>query len=259
LDLSVLNRVYILFSLHRWFGAMTSFLEMTVEELTRKIKAIQDLGWIRTARRGPTGVGHTLEGLLGYSENNISIPDWGVFEIKATRKNQKNLITLFSKAPTRANGITPKSLVSNHGYWDEKKDRQALYVTIDACKRNNQGWILTIDTNEEKIEINHEGTVVASQDLKKLRELVAAKVTNLALILADSKVEGRDEFFHYNEAWLLANAELETLVNLIKNGFIVFDWRMHLKSSGQVRDHGPGYRVREDFLQKLYSRKKKLI
>ncbi len=45
---------------------MTSVLEMTVEELKRKIEKLRDLGWVRSYRKGNTGVGHTMEGLLGY-------------------------------------------------------------------------------------------------------------------------------------------------------------------------------------------------
>ncbi|MBD3407104.1 MAG: hypothetical protein GF411_13380 [Candidatus Lokiarchaeota archaeon] len=238
---------------------LTSVIEMTTKELARKIEAIKALGFVRSARKGPTGIGHTFEGLMGYSENNISVPDWGVVELKTTRKNSDNLITLFSKVPKRRKGLTPKLLVEKYGYWDERKQRQALYTSINGTKPNSLGWILKIDEKENTLKIFHNGTEVAYQPLKELESIIDRKVNNLALVLADTKTKGKDEFFHYNEAWLLANPESENLIGLIRGGYLIFDWRMHIKSTGRARDHGPGYRIKESSLPKLYSEKVKLV
>ena len=43
------------------------------------------MGFVKTMRRGPTGVGYTLEALLGIGENNISSPDIEDIEVKAHR------------------------------------------------------------------------------------------------------------------------------------------------------------------------------
>lgn len=238
---------------------MTSVLEMTVEELRRKLSNIKEVGWIRSARRGPTGVGHTLEGLLGYAENNISLPDWGTFEVKTTRKDQSNLVTLFSKVPKRVPGITPRSLVEEHGYWDGEKGRQALYVTVTATEVNTQGWIMCLNSMENRIEFFHNGDMVAYQDLVELQDIVSKKVSNLVLILAERKTEGGTEFFRYDEAYLLADADAENFGQLILDGYIVFDWRMHIKSSGRVRDHGPGYRILEKSMVHLYNHREQLV
>ncbi|TXT55910.1 MAG: hypothetical protein BAJATHORv1_30293 [Candidatus Thorarchaeota archaeon] len=238
---------------------MTSVIEMTIQELERKLQAIKELGFVRSTRRGPTGIGHTFEGLMGYSENNIAIPDWGLVELKTTRKKSDNLITLFSKAPKRVEGITPKYLVEKHGYWDETKSRPALYTTISGTEPNNLGWILKINDNQNELEIIHNGTKVAFQSLNELESIIEKKISNLALVLADSIKKDRDEFFHYNEAWLLAEPDSKNLVKVIREGHLLFDWRMHIKPSGVTRDHGPGYRIKEASLPHLFSKRKRLI
>lgn len=40
----------------------------TLEDFIREYRKIKEMGWIRTHRAGPTGVGKTLEDLLGIEE-----------------------------------------------------------------------------------------------------------------------------------------------------------------------------------------------
>lgn len=49
----------------------------TLEDFIREYRKIKEMGWIRTHRAGPTGVGKTLEDLLGIEENNHDAPDFG--------------------------------------------------------------------------------------------------------------------------------------------------------------------------------------
>ena len=238
---------------------MTGVLEMTVEELKRKIEKLRDLGWVRSYRRGNTGVGHTMEGLLGYGENNVALPDWGLLEIKTTRRDSSTPITLFSKSPKLVPGLSKKVFVEKHGYWDDKRQRQALYTTLNAISENSLGWKMVVDRGANTILFKHHREIVASQDPQSLKEKMAEKVSNLVLIIADRKREGKDEYFQYNEAYLLAGAEHERLLDIIEAGDLTFDWRMHLKESGTVRDHGPGYRMLESKLPNLYSHKERLV
>jgi len=59
----------------------------------------KNMGWIKTHRSGPTGIGKTLEDLLGIPENNLSEPDFGLYELKAARLNSNAMLTAFSLAP----------------------------------------------------------------------------------------------------------------------------------------------------------------
>lgn len=44
----------------------------TLDDFIREYRKICDMGWIPTHRAGPTGIGKTLEDLLGIPENNIA-------------------------------------------------------------------------------------------------------------------------------------------------------------------------------------------
>ena len=70
---------------------------MTLKEIQKKLSALKEKGYVPTRRRGPTGIGHTLEQELNLDETNIAIPDiGGRVELKANRRDASSLITLFT-------------------------------------------------------------------------------------------------------------------------------------------------------------------
>lgn len=69
------------------------------EKFVEKLIAIKNIGWIKTHRCGRTGIGKTLEDLLGIKENNIQSPDYGEYELKSARKNSNSMLILITKSP----------------------------------------------------------------------------------------------------------------------------------------------------------------
>jgi len=75
---------------------------MEYPEFQRKIAQIKEMGYVQSHRKGDTGIGKTLEDLLGITENNIAGPDFAIYELKAGRKESVSMLTLFTKAPLPA-------------------------------------------------------------------------------------------------------------------------------------------------------------
>jgi len=48
---------------------------MSYQELIEKLKELKRRGFVRTHRRGDTGIGKTLEDVLGIQENNVPGPN----------------------------------------------------------------------------------------------------------------------------------------------------------------------------------------
>ena len=48
---------------------------MTIDEFQILFNKIKSMGFIKSSRKGPTGIGHTLETHLGLAENNYANPD----------------------------------------------------------------------------------------------------------------------------------------------------------------------------------------
>lgn len=115
--------------------------DMTLEEFKNKFTEIKDRGFIPTTRRGPTGVGHTLETHLGIFENNIAHPDIEGAELKAHRIKGNNLITLFT-FNNKVWKMPPLEAVKKYGSVD-KYGRQGLYYTM-SLKPNSVGLFLNV-------------------------------------------------------------------------------------------------------------------
>lgn len=73
---------------------------VTLEDFIREFTQIKGMGWIQTHRSGPTGIGKTLEDLLGIPENNLDQPDFGDYELKSCRIDSPSMLTMFTRAPS---------------------------------------------------------------------------------------------------------------------------------------------------------------
>lgn len=92
---------------------------MILKEFRNRLTAIEKLGYVKSKRRSNTGIGYTLETLLGIKENNIKLPDLGKIELKAKRKNVPTLVTMF----TFNSGvwkIHQKDVIKKYGYKDKR-------------------------------------------------------------------------------------------------------------------------------------------
>ncbi len=98
---------------------------MTLEEVRKKLSEIKEMGYVRTLRKGPTGIGHTLEKLLGIKENNISTPDLGKIELKAQRENHTGMTTLIT-FNRKAWKMKPLEAIRKYG--SKEQEWQAWFI-----------------------------------------------------------------------------------------------------------------------------------
>ena len=124
------------------------------DELLSGIKDLKKQGFVETKRRGDTGIGKTLEDLLGIEENNFAGPDGKDTELKSARKDSPSMLTLFTKAPL-PRGINSK-LRYEYGYPDENfPDKPVLRTTIDSKGFNTikgkKGFMVV--SKEDRIEL----------------------------------------------------------------------------------------------------------
>jgi len=99
------------------------------DELVRKLEEIKRRGYIKTHRTGATGIGKTLEDLLGIKENNVPGPNAVMLELKSARKGRKNMITLITKSPLPRGANT--LLLQRFGYpVSSSSSRRVLHKTL---------------------------------------------------------------------------------------------------------------------------------
>jgi len=57
-------------------------MRLTTADFAEKFRKIREMGYVPSLRNGPTGIGFTLETLLGIDENNDALPDIEGAELK---------------------------------------------------------------------------------------------------------------------------------------------------------------------------------
>jgi hypothetical protein len=233
---------------------------MNLKTLKKKLKGIEKQGFIKTHRTGDTGIGKTLEDLLGIRENNIPLHDISnVAELKAYRKSAKSMLTLFTLEPLPKGGDRDRFLLDNFGY--SKRDNQRskeLHSTLSCKRYNNQELRLLVE--KDKIRVQGKGRRLNIYwDMKSIENKFRDKLPALVYVLADTKVVSGVEYFHFNEAYLLSGLDFKSFKRLVKKDEIVVDFRMYYRPNGSVRNHGTGFRVKINKLYHAFRIKKKLI
>lgn len=239
---------------------MKDILEL---DLKKVLLEISKRGFIKTLRKGDTGIGFTLETEMGIKENNIDHCDFiyngKSVELKAQRKDTGSNITLLTKEP-KWFPLKSKEIIQKYGYKD-KKARPGLKVTLKLNEFNKQGLTLQVDENEKRLNVvhNNDGVICyfpVAELMGKLRKKLAE---NLLIVLAEKKREKGEEYFHYTEAYLLSELSEDKFKQLLEEGKIVFEFRMHSKPSGATRSHGSGFRLNERFIHELYAEKEVIL
>lgn len=229
---------------------------MNLNEFIEKIKDLKERGFIKTKRKGDTGVGHTLEREIGLTENNISGPDLENIELKAQRRGSTSKITLFT-LDKKAWKIKQKDLILKYGYID-CKGRRSLYCTV-SNNPNPQGFYTTVKGDKFCL-LHTTGKLIAEWKIEDLVASLSKKIPNLILVIADCKLasDGK-EMFWYKEAYYLKGVDENKFIEYLKNSLITIDLRMHLKSGNRVRNHGTAFRIEEKYLADLFSSKINLL
>lgn len=225
------------------------------EKLKDQLSEIHQRGYIVSLRGGPTGIGKTLETLLGVKENNLKSPDLGNIELKCKRIKSTSRVTMFT-SDKGVWKIEQKELIKQYGKENEK-GRWGLYTTAKN-QPNNRGFFVKVDQDAIRV-CNIDGHIAVEWQLEDLIEYLNEKLLNVLLVHAESYKSGGQEEFWYKEAYLLTGLILERFFELIEDGAIVIDLRMHIKESGSVRNHGTGFRLHRRYWDSCYNNTERLL
>ena len=231
------------------------------DELIQKLKQAKETGYIKTHRTGDTGVGKTLEDLLGIVENNIPGPNSAMIELKSERSSTSSMITLLTRAPLppKANAV----LLERFGYasarGNKKKD---LHTTVNAKEFNTlkgkQGF--KIDILKDRVNlITASNEIVGYWDKETLRNAFERKFPKLLYVRAETKGKGANEEFWFNEAWLLSGFDFKNFARLLQEKIILVDIRIGQYPNGKPHDHGTGFRTFRNKLDLCFAHREKIM
>ncbi len=263
----------------------------TKEELILKLMKIIDSGWHKSIKktldfRNDGAVGNTLEYLLGIKENNLPIPNAREWELKGQRKNSKSLITLKHIEPSpRAANIVAKLLLPYYG-WEHPlagirypKTELSFRSTTSANRFTNRGFSIKVDRVNNKISFIFDASKADINDpniatwlksvslriglkplnpepywgFEDLRYAIGEKIKNCFYVIANSKIENNQEFFKYEELYLLSDFSFYKFIECVERGYILIDF-----DARTGHNHGTKFRIQQNHWTYLYATVKRI-
>jgi len=228
----------------------------TLTEIKKKLANTKKIGWIPSNRIHDTGIGKTLEDLLGLQENNIALPDFGKMELKSQRKNTSSMMTLFTKKPE---GITNAEIRQKYGYPDKNFPNVKCFRQTLNKGKNAKGFCFQVKDKEGKVYLKKGNKGIGYYEISFIKEKAMQKIGNgLIMVLAENKKENGKEFFKFSEAYLLKDIDIDKLIEYSK-----YDIRLGVSGSGKLigkpHDHGSAFRIFKRDLLKLFRTNKKIL
>ena len=235
--------------------------------LVSKFTEIKDRGFIKTIRKGSTGVGATFEWLIGKQEDIFPIPDFYEIEIKTKRKNSTSHINLFNATPDSNIILGVERIVNLYGYPDSTvKNMKILNNDAYGSHYNlvslRYRFKLFVDYTKKRVYLcvyNYYFRLIDNKTywtFALLKEKLERKMQYLAIIIADNIFLEGAEYFHYKRLEFMKLKSFEIFLSLIEYGIIrvTFKVGVHkdLKYFGKRYHHGVTFNIRYEDMNLLY-------
>lgn len=226
-------------------------------ELLSKLRKIAARGPIPTCVNADTGVGRTLETLLGIPMNSKKSPDYKGIELKASRKKIKgkeNRVNLFAQVPNWHLSTLKSSRAIAERYGYDCPDCRKLYCTVSASKSNSQGLYLELSEDGSLLHEKHndketgQTTEVVKWSMETLTSRLKEKHKETFWIDARSVLVDGKEHFIYDAVTHTRNPVLGNFIPLLLDNKITLDHLIKIMSNGKVTEKGPIFKIEKDAL-----------
>ena len=193
--------------------------------------------WLPSEVMADTGIGRTVETVLGIPMNDSKMADYKGIELKSKRIGSTTTGALFTNTPDWAISKckSGREIADKYGYLRPGLERNTLQVTVSALKPNAQGLGLEVNWKDEWLEMNHfamhtneNGKFIKLHDvsvwtLLHLHERLAEKHHETFWIDVESRIKGSVEEFRVTTIEHTKNPLLPQFDVLLEQGKIKLD------------------------------------
>ena len=193
--------------------------------------------WLPAELLADTGIGRTVESILGIPMNDSKEADYKGIELKSKRKDSKTSSALFTNSPDwdLSKCKSGKEIVEKYGYIRPENEDKTLQVTVSAAHPNNQGLALNINWKYEWLEMNHyQKNMQESGVFRKLSDVSVWTLLHLHSRLAEKhhetfwinverRIKGSVEEFRVSDIEHTKNPILSQFDVLLEQGKIKLD------------------------------------
>ncbi len=194
--------------------------------------------WTPAELLADTGIGRTVETLLGIEMNPDKTPDYKGIELKSHREASNVRNTLFTQTPdwSMSKLQSGRAIVDKYGYYREEYDHKSLHVTLSANRPNTQGLGLLLLPQKGLLEADEFDLVpledgsfkkindVAVWQIMKLHERLLTKHKETFWIDAETKRENGVEYFRCTKILHTKNPIPTQFDVLLEQGQITVDF-----------------------------------
>ncbi len=239
-----------------------------IESLKEEFFRIKDMGFVRSMRKGSTGIGYTFETLIHKEEDQECKPDYGSIEIKCKSKHSKYPLKLFTMAPQRNEKfITAYRYVfdrySHHKY-NRRNGNWFLNFEVNAIERTKSGdfeFQLKLDYYGKEIVLQSfyngmflENVCYWSFDI--LETKLKTKLQTMALIHGVTEDKDGEKYYKYIEMHIYKLRGFLEFLNLLNKGDIFIGCHIEEKDASDntkyLDNHGFYFCIGEKAIPKLF-------
>lgn len=148
--------------------------------------------WLPSEVFADTGIGRTVESVLGIQMNDSKEPDYKGIELKSKRMNSSTKSALFTNTPdwNLSKCKNGREIVDRYGYYVPNCTHKTLQVTASASKPNPQGLALNVNWNKDWLEANAYETIASNDGTyKKIDDVAVWTLLHLHNRLAEKHKE----------------------------------------------------------------------
>lgn len=237
--------------------------------LKQKFDEIKELGYVKSSRKGFTGIGKTFEDLIGKKEDRLETPDYNGIEIKTKRGYSKSYIRLFNATPKGKNEFEIKRLSNTYGYPDKiKKEHNVLAFSVQGNMRTLVAgrffFKLSLDYEKRKIYLSilDKNMRLLEQDVywdfDIIKERLEIKLKYLAFIKAWPKTINEMDYYKYYEIQFYQLKDFDVFLRLIEQGIVRVTFKIGIfregPRTGEIHDRGTSFEIQEENINKLFDR-----
>lgn len=238
-----------------------------MENLIKEYNKINKQQWIKSVRKGPTGVGATLENELGIIENREPNPDYNGFEIKSKRKKSDYYTTLFNLTPKGNDELVIRKIRDLYGYYDRSNKYKVLNTNVYGNRVTASNGIyrfkLFVNYNLKIISlyIYCNNILIDSNyywDFDDIKNTLYRKCYKICFIEAETKIIHSEEYFKYNHLEIYILKSFEKFLELIDTGVVRIAFKIGVFKTGErmgdIHDHGTGFEINKNDFEALYTK-----
>ncbi len=234
--------------------------------LLQKIAEIKDTQWIKSVNNNDSGIGLTLEKLLGKQVENFEWPDFKGVEVKAKLARSRYDLTLFTAAPDSIL-FAAQEVRNRYGYpdrklWNCKVFNTSIFANDYKSMSNRYYMRLYVDWKKDCVTFqvyNRKYELIDDEiawSFSMLQEKLERKLAKLLVVTCEQKMIDNEKYYRYTHFKYYELKSFAHFLRAIEQGGIYVAFQISVFKGdykyGQMHDRGTAFIIKNDKIDEVF-------